>query len=65
MAVWYSLYVVIWYIFPVLVCLDQEKSGNPLVANPRETSGNRYFNLALLGQIILGKWQKNSQWFLF
>jgi hypothetical protein len=20
---------VIWYIFPVLVCLDQEKSGNP------------------------------------
>jgi hypothetical protein len=22
-------FVVIWYIFPVLVCLDQEKSGNP------------------------------------
>jgi hypothetical protein len=21
--------VVIWYTFPVLVCLDQEKSGNP------------------------------------
>jgi hypothetical protein len=21
--------VVIWYIFPILVCLDQEKSGNP------------------------------------
>jgi hypothetical protein len=25
MAVWCSL----WYTFPVLVCLDQEKSGNP------------------------------------
>jgi hypothetical protein len=23
------LFVVIWYIFSVLVCLDQEKSGNP------------------------------------
>jgi hypothetical protein len=23
------LFVVIWHIFPVLVCLDQEKSGNP------------------------------------
>jgi hypothetical protein len=22
-------FVVIWYIFPILVCLDQEKSGNP------------------------------------
>jgi hypothetical protein len=22
-------FVVIWYIFPSLVCLDQEKSGNP------------------------------------
>jgi hypothetical protein len=22
-------FVVIWYIFSVLVCLDQEKSGNP------------------------------------
>jgi hypothetical protein len=22
-------FMVIWYIFPVLVCLDQEKSGNP------------------------------------
>jgi hypothetical protein len=22
-------FVVIWYIFPFLVCLDQEKSGNP------------------------------------
>jgi hypothetical protein len=22
------LFVVIWYIFPILVCLDQEKSGN-------------------------------------
>jgi hypothetical protein len=22
-------FVVIWYIFPVLVCLDQEKAGNP------------------------------------
>jgi hypothetical protein len=22
-------FVVMWYIFPVLVCLDQEKSGNP------------------------------------
>jgi hypothetical protein len=22
-------FVFIWYIFPVLVCLDQEKSGNP------------------------------------
>jgi hypothetical protein len=21
--------VVIWYIFPILVCFDQEKSGNP------------------------------------
>jgi hypothetical protein len=21
--------VFIWYVFPVLVCLDQEKSGNP------------------------------------
>jgi hypothetical protein len=26
------LFVVICYIFPVLVCLDQEKSGNPVVA---------------------------------
>jgi hypothetical protein len=26
-AAWYS-FVVIWYIFPILVCLDQEKSGN-------------------------------------
>jgi hypothetical protein len=23
------LFVVIWYIFPVWVCRDQEKSGNP------------------------------------
>jgi hypothetical protein len=22
--------VVIWYIFPILECLDQEKSGNPV-----------------------------------
>jgi hypothetical protein len=22
-------FVAIWYIFPILVCLDQEKSGNP------------------------------------
>jgi hypothetical protein len=22
-------FAVIWYIFPVLICLDQEKSGNP------------------------------------
>jgi hypothetical protein len=31
-AIWYNLWlfgVVIWYIFPILVCLDQEKSGNP------------------------------------
>jgi hypothetical protein len=27
-AVWYFLCLV-WYIFPVLVCLDEEKSGNP------------------------------------
>jgi hypothetical protein len=26
--------VVIWYIFPVLVCLDQEKSGNPAFWGP-------------------------------
>jgi hypothetical protein len=26
-------FVVIWYIFPVLVCLDQEKSGNPEQGN--------------------------------
>jgi hypothetical protein len=24
-----GLLVVIWYIFPILLCLDQEKSGNP------------------------------------
>jgi hypothetical protein len=29
MAVWCSLYVVLWDIFTVLVCLVQEKSGNP------------------------------------
>jgi hypothetical protein len=34
MCIWYILvsfgiFMVIWYIFPVLVCLDQEKSGNP------------------------------------
>jgi hypothetical protein len=33
-AIWYNLWpygivVYIWYIFPNLVCLDQEKSGNP------------------------------------
>jgi hypothetical protein len=33
-AIWYNLWpfgviVVIWYIFSVLVCLDQEISGNP------------------------------------
>jgi hypothetical protein len=32
--IWYNLwpfgkFVDTWYIFPVLVCLDQEKSGNP------------------------------------
>jgi hypothetical protein len=27
-AIWYR-FVVIWYIFSILVCLDQEKSGNP------------------------------------
>jgi hypothetical protein len=27
MAVW--KFVVIWYIFPILVCLEQEQSGNP------------------------------------
>jgi hypothetical protein len=27
MAAWYS-FVVIWYIFHILVCLNQEKSGN-------------------------------------
>jgi hypothetical protein len=35
-AIWYILWpfgivCVNWYIFPVLVCLDQEKSGNPAV----------------------------------
>jgi hypothetical protein len=24
-----ALFVVIWYILTILVCLDQEKSGNP------------------------------------
>jgi hypothetical protein len=28
MAVWYSLWSLVIF-FPVLVCLDQEKSGNP------------------------------------
>jgi hypothetical protein len=28
-ALWYMQFVAIWYIFPILVCLDQEKSGNP------------------------------------
>jgi hypothetical protein len=29
MTVWYSLWSFGTYTFPVLVCLDQEKSGNP------------------------------------
>jgi hypothetical protein len=29
MAVWYSLWSFVIPIFPNLVCLDQEKSGNP------------------------------------
>jgi hypothetical protein len=29
LAVWFSYVAVIWDIFPVMVCLDQEKSGNP------------------------------------
>jgi hypothetical protein len=35
MAIWYNVWLYIcvvcgpWYIFPVLVCLDHEKSGNP------------------------------------
>jgi hypothetical protein len=37
MAIWYKYliychlvgFVVIWYIFPSLVCLEREKSGNP------------------------------------
>jgi hypothetical protein len=33
MAVWYRLIVVISYIFPTLVCLYQEKSGNPALDN--------------------------------
>jgi hypothetical protein len=45
-AIWYNLwpfgiiygrleqFVVIWYILPNLVCLDQEKSGNPAVLYP-------------------------------
>jgi hypothetical protein len=30
-VIWYNLcpFAVIWYIFPVLVRLNQEKSGNP------------------------------------
>jgi hypothetical protein len=32
MVIWNILwpFVVIWYFFPVLVCLDEEKSGNPV-----------------------------------
>jgi hypothetical protein len=29
MAIWYTYFVVIWYIFPRFGILDQEKSGNP------------------------------------
>jgi hypothetical protein len=28
------LFLVIWYIFPILVCSDQEKSGNPAESDP-------------------------------
>jgi hypothetical protein len=27
----FGLFVVIWNIFPILVCLDPEKSGNPII----------------------------------
>jgi hypothetical protein len=43
MAVWYSL----WFFdifFPVLVCLDQEKSGNP---DPKGKKGTRGRNIFL------------------
>jgi hypothetical protein len=29
--------VVIWYIFPILACFDQEKSGNPVNLAHRKT----------------------------
>jgi hypothetical protein len=35
------LFVVIWYAFPVLVCLDQGKSGNPGVETI-SASGERW-----------------------
>jgi cyanate permease len=36
-AIWYILWllgIVCWYIIPVLVCLDQEKSANPAANAP-------------------------------
>jgi hypothetical protein len=38
MAVWYSLCSFGMYSFPVLVCLDLEKSGNPDVSQPTKAS---------------------------
>jgi hypothetical protein len=36
------LFVVIWHIFPILVCLDQEKSGNP--ASPEPSTQKKFFD---------------------
>jgi hypothetical protein len=43
------LLVVIWYIFPNLVCLDQEKSGNPVSKSKLERSNKKRLNEFFIG----------------
>jgi hypothetical protein len=52
-------FVVIWYIFPILVCLDQEKSGNPERRHAMYTF-NASFLKAVGGQFIINLYRCNS-----
>jgi hypothetical protein len=45
---------VIWYIFPIFVCLDQEKSGNPGGGvSVNDLNGSPSFSKILAGQMSL------------
>jgi hypothetical protein len=54
MAVWHS-FINIWYIFLVLVRLDQDKSGNPVVSEKAEKNKSDGIARALLGRGDLQK----------
>jgi hypothetical protein len=50
----------IWYIFPVLVCLNQEKSGNPGLNFPKFLKAALYSNKLMQEQTLPNNGERGS-----